>query len=326
MLAAALKKEGKNALAKYILKRLGYAILTIWVVVTLTFIIMKVIPGNPFISDKMTKTTLENLMRFYKLDQPLFIQYLEYLKSVVTFNFGPSMVSATLDANFYITRGLPVSMQLGVQALLTALIFGMLLGVVAALNHNRWPDYISIIIAILGVSVPSFIMSRILTSFFSLKLGWFPVSGWDSMRSTVLPMIALAVLPMAQITRLTRSSMLEVMGMDYIKTARAKGISRIALILRHGVKNASLPIISSLGTITTNLVTGSIVIERIFAIPGMGESLVKSVGNRDYPVIMAATVVYSIILIALTLAIDLIYPFIDPRIKIVGGETVLAEE
>ena len=326
MLAAALKKEGKNALAKYILKRLGYAILTIWVVVTLTFIIMKVIPGNPFISDKMTKTTLENLMRFYKLDRPLFIQYLEYLKSVVTFNFGPSMVSATLDANFYITRGLPVSMQLGVQALLTALIFGMLLGVVAALNHNRWPDYVSIIIAILGVSVPSFIMSRILTSFFSLKLGWFPVSGWASMKSTVLPMIALAVLPMAQITRLTRSSMLEVMGMDYIKTARAKGISRIALILRHGVKNASLPIISSLGTITTNLVTGSIVIERIFAIPGMGESLVKSVGNRDYPVIMAATVVYSIILIALTLAIDLIYPFIDPRIKIVGGETVLAEE
>ena len=307
-------------MAKYILKRLGYAILTIWAVVTITFILMKAIPGDPFADEgKVSAAAIENLRAFYKLDQPIFIQYLNYLKAVATFDFGPSMVSSTLDANYYITKGLPVSMQLGMQALIVALIGGVVLGTIAALNHNRWPDYVSVVIGILGVSVPSFIMARILITIFSVNLKLLPVSGWDTMANTVLPTIAVAALPMAQIMRLMRSSMLEVMGMEYIKTAKAKGMKRISIIVKHGIRNGILPIISSLGTITTNLLTGSFVIEKIFAVPGMGEALVKSVNNRDYPVIMAAAVVYSIILIVLTLAIDILYPFIDPRIKKLGG-------
>lgn len=316
-----------NALAKYILKRVGYAILTVWAVVTITFIIMKAIPGNPFADEgKMSAAALANLMAFYKLDQPLHIQYLNYLKSVVTFDFGPSMVSSTLHPNYYITKGLPVSMELGFQALVVALVLGLILGTVAALNHNKVPDYISVALAIVGVSVPSFIMARVLITVFSVNLGWFPVSGWRSMLHTVMPTVTLAALPTAQITRLMRSSMLEVMGMEYIKTAKAKGLRRIAIIVRHGFRNAILPIVSSLGTTTTTLLTGSFVVEKIFAVPGMGEALVKSVGNRDYPVIMAAAVVYSIILIVLNLIIDLVYPLIDPRIKLTGGEKVAVTE
>lgn len=314
-------------MTKYILKRIGYALLTIWAVVTITFIIMKAIPGNPFATEgKMSQAALANMISYYKLDQPMITQYLNYLKSVVTFDFGPSMVSSTLDVNYYITKGLPVSMQLGLQALILSLVLGTILGTVAALNHNRMPDYLSIALAIVGVSVPSFIMARIFTSFLSVKLGVFPVSGWNSMWHTVLPTITLAALPTAQITRLMRSSMLEVVGMEYIKTARAKGLSRLAIIVKHGLRNAVLPIVSSLGTTATNLLAGSFVVEKIFAIPGMGEALVTSIGNRDYPVIMGAAVVYSVILIVLTLVIDIAYPLIDPRIKLTGGAKVAADK
>lgn len=311
---------------KYVLKRLGFAVLTLWAVVTIVFIIMKLIPGNPFMDEKITEETLKSLMAYYNLDKPMWQQYLGYLKSVITFDFGPSMTSSTLDANYYITKGLPVSMQLGGQALLVALAGGLFLGTVAALNHNRWPDYVSVVIGILGVSVPSFIMARILISIFAVHLGWFPVSGWKTTLYTILPTLAVAALPMAQTTRLMRSSMLEVMGMEYIRTAKAKGIPRLRLIVRHGIRNAILPIVSSLGTTATNLLTGSFVVEKIFAIPGMGEALYKSVNNRDYPVIMAAAVVYSLVLIIITLLIDICYPLIDPRIKLKGGATIAAEE
>ena len=312
-------------MAKYILKRIGYAVLTIWAVVTLTFIMMKAIPGNPFATEgSMSAASFANLMAFYKLDRPLHIQYLSFLKGVITFDFGPSLVSSTLHPNYYLTRGLPVSMRLGFQALVVALVFGILLGIIAALNHNRFGDYISTIVALVGVSVPSFIMARILITYFSVNLRWFPPAGWKSPIYSVLPTIALAALPMAQITRLMRSSMLDVMSMDYIKTARAKGLSRTAIVVKHGVRNAILPIISSLSTTATNLFTGSFVVEKIFGVPGMGDALVKSVGNRDYPVIMMAAVVYSIIFIVITLAIDLLYPLIDRRIKLTGGVKLAA--
>lgn len=316
-------------MAKYFLKRLGYAILTLWAVVTITFIVMKAIPGNPFANnEKLNAATLANLMAYYKLDLPIWQQYLNYLKSIVTFDFGPSMVSTTLNANYYITKGLPVSMQLGGQALIVAVFGGITLGTIAALNHNKWPDYISVAIGILGVSVPSFIMARILISVFAVNLGWLPVSGWKSQLHTILPTLAVAALPLANITRLARSSMLEIMGMEYIKTAKAKGLSRMAIIVRHGVRNAILPIVSTLGTTATTLLTGSFVVEKIFAVPGMGEALYKCVHNRDYSVIMAAAVVYSLVLITITLAIDLLYPLIDPRIRNLGGgvKVVVNEE
>lgn len=316
----------KSELIIYILKRLGFALLTVWAVITITFIIMKAIPGNPFADEKIQPAALENLMRYYKLDRPLWEQYLSYLKSAVTFDFGPSLVSSTLSPNYYISSGLPISMELGLRALVLSLFAGIILGSVAAIYHNRIPDYLASIAALIGVSVPTFIMARILVIIFSANLGWLPSSGWDSQISTILPTITLAALPTATFTRLMRSSMLDVLSQDYIKTAKAKGLSGLAVIMKHALKNALLPIVSSLSTVVTNLLTGSFVIEKIFRIPGMGDALVKSVGNRDYPVIMAATVVYSLILIVITLIVDLIYPLIDPRIKLTGGAKVAAVE
>ncbi len=313
----------KNNLAyfKYVAKRIGYAIVTLWAVVTITFIMMQLVPGSPFAGEgNISSTSIANLEAYYGLDQPLIIQYVRYLKSVAMWDFGPSMVNAKLSPNYYITNNLPITIQLGLQAAVVAIIGGLTLGIVAALYHNKFLDYFSIVFAIVGVSVPSFIMARILTVIFAQNLGWFPVARWESFSSTILPTITLAVLPMAQIARLMRSSMLEVLGMDYIKTAKAKGLTRPAIIVKHAIRNAILPVISMLGTTIAGLLTGSFVVEKIFAIPGMGDALIKSINNRDYPVIMAATVVYCLMLIGITLIIDLIYPLIDPRIDIVKGE------
>ncbi len=307
----------------YVLKRIGYAIVTLWAVVTITFVMMQMVPGSPFAGEgKISETSKANLAAFYGTDQPKAVQYVKYLKSVATWDFGPSMTNPKLSPNDYISNNLPVTIQLGMQAAILAIVLGLLLGVIAALFHNRFLDYFSMVIAIIGVSVPSFIMARILTVIFAQNLGWLPVARWETFASTILPTVALAFLPMAQIARLMRSSMLEVLGMDYIKTAKAKGLSRDAVIVKHAIRNAILPVISMLGTTIAGLVTGSFVIEKIFAIPGMGEALVKSIQARDYPVIMASTVVYCIILIALTLIIDLIYPLIDPRIDLVKGGSI----
>ncbi len=308
---------------RYVAKRLGYAVITLWAVVTITFGMMRIVPGSPFAGEgKVSATAQANLEAFYGLDKPVPIQYLNYLKSVATWDFGPSMVNPKLSPNAYISNNLPITMQLGIQATIVAVAFGLLLGITAALFHNKFLDYFAMLVAIVGVSVPSFIMARILVIVFAQNLQWLPVAKWDSFASTILPTMALAFLPMAQIARLMRSSMLEVLGMDYIKTAKAKGLTQTAIIFKHAVRNAILPVISMLGTTVAGLLTGSFVIEKIFAIPGMGDALIKSINNRDYPVIMAATVVYCIILIALTLFIDLIYPLIDPRIDIVKGDGV----
>ncbi len=305
---------------KYVANRVGYAIITLWAVVTITFIMMNLAPGGPFAGEgNISTTSVENLEAYYGLDKPLPVQYIKYLKSVVTWDFGPSMFNEKLSPNYYITNNLPVTIQLGLQATIVAVCGGLFLGIIAALYHNKFLDYFSIVFAIIGVSVPSFIMARILTIIFAQKLGWFPVARWESYASTILPTVSLAFLPMAQIARLMRSSMLEVLGMDYIKTAKSKGLTRRVVIIKHAVRNAVLPVVSMLGTTVASLLTGSFVIEKIFAVPGMGEALIKSITNRDYPVIMAATVVYCLVLIVLTLVVDLIYPLIDPRIDLVKG-------
>lgn len=311
----------------YVGKRILWAFLTLWAVVTITFILMKAVPGNPFASEgNVSQASVDNLMRYYKLDQPWYIQYGSYLKSVATFDFGPSMVNDRLDANYYISNGLPVTMQLGMQAAITAIIGGLFLGIIAALYHNKFFDYFTMFLAIVGVSVPSFIMARLLIIVFAQNLGWFPVAKWESMWSTVLPTIALASFPMAQIARLMRSSMLEVMSQDYIKTAKAKGLAKPAIIVKHAIRNAILPVVSTLGSTIAYLLTGSFVVEKIFVIPGMGDALIKSIGNRDYPIIMASTVVYCIALIVLTLIVDLLYPLIDPRIDLVSTGGVVKND
>lgn len=310
-----------DSVLKYALKRFALALLTLWVIITVTFVLMHSIPGNPFKKEgKMPPGVYENLQRHYNLDKPKIVQYGIYLKSLSRLNFGPSLRSATLSVNYYIKKGFPVSLHLGLQALVIAICFGIFLGVIAALHHNKWPDYLSMILAIIGISVPSFILATVLINYIAVEWKLLPVATWKTWKHTILPSISLAMLPMAYIARLMRSSMLEVLGQDYIKTAKAKGLSKSIVIIKHAIRNAILPVVTVLGIIITNLVTGSFVIEKIFGVPGMGEMFVKSIQNRDYPVILGATVFYSAILILVTFAVDIIYTFVDPRIKLAGGK------
>jgi len=302
---------------KYLLKRIGMAIVTIWAVITITFFLMHSIPGNPFRTEsKMPKTVYENLQKKYGLDKPLSQQYFIYLGKIVKGDFGDSMKSKVETVNDMIKRGFPVSATIGFQALLIAICFGPALGAVAALNQNKWPDYFSMILAIIGISVPSFIMGTIFIQFLARNIKWLPIGGWGEFRHTILPSVALSLMSMAQIARLMRSSMLEVLGQDYIKTAASKGITKATVVLKHAVRNAILPVVSVLGFIVSNLLVGSFIIERIFGIPGLGLFFVMSINNRDYPLIMGTTIFYSIILVIMLLLVDCAYMFIDPRIKL----------
>ncbi|HEY4554403.1 MAG TPA: ABC transporter permease [Bacillaceae bacterium] len=301
---------------KYTLKRLMWAVLTLWVIITLTFIIMKVIPGNPFAKEgAMPPAVYKNLQRHYNLDKPEMVQYGLYLKSLLQLDLGPSMKSQSLTVNDYIKKGFPVSLHLGLQALTIAIAFGLILGVIASLNRNRWPDYLAMILAIIGISVPSFILATFLINYVAVEWRLLPVATWKSWAHTILPSISLAMMPMAYIARLMRSSMLEVMNQDYILTAKAKGLARSTVIIKHAIRNAILPVVTVLGILTANLVTGSFIIEHIFGIPGMGEMFVKSIFNRDYSVILGSTVFYSAILVFLIFIVDIAYTWIDPRIK-----------
>lgn len=306
---------------KFVLRRLLMAIATMWVIITVTFFIMHAIPGDPFAKEgKMPERVYENLKAQYGLDKPLPEQYVIYLKNVVKGDLGQSMKSQAETVNQMIGRGAPVSARLGIQAFIIAIILGPALGSVAALYQNKAPDYIMMIIAIIGISVPSFIFATLLIQFVAKNVAWLPIGGWGEFRHTVLPSLALALMPMASSARLMRSSMLEVLGQDYIRTARAKGLSNFKVIMNHAVRNAILPIVSTLGTTLSGLLTGSFVIEKIFGIPGLGNFFVSSITNRDYTLIMGTTIFYSIILIVLLLIVDILYVVIDPRIKLTGGD------
>ena len=299
---------------KYIAKRLGMAILTIWAVVTITFFLMHSVPGNPFNKEgKMPEAVYENLLEKYGLDKPLSEQYVIYLKNLLQGNLGESMKSRVETVNDMVGRGFPVSAYLGLEALIIALIFGPAL---AAIYQNRTPDYIAMVVAIIGISVPSFMMGTLLIQFVAKNISALPIGGWGQFRHTILPAIALSLMPLAYMARLMRSSMLEVLGQDYIKTAQSKGISNSAVILKHAVRNAILPIISVLGTLISGLLTGSFVVEKIFGIPGLGSLFVKAISNRDYTLIMGTTIFYAIVLVAMLFFVDLAYMAIDPRIKL----------
>ncbi len=304
---------------KYIGKRFLWSLVTLWAIITITFVLMHSIPGNPFLQEsKMPPSVYENLQKHYNLDKPKIVQYGLYFQSLVKLDFGPSMKSSAMTVNDYIKQGFPVSLHLGLQALLIAVTFGLILGVIASLNRNRWPDYLSMILAIVGISVPNFILATFLINFVAVEWGLLPVALWKGWEYTILPSIALAMMPMAYIARLMRSSMLEVLNQDYIVTAKAKGMPRPVVIIKHGIRNAILPIVTVIGIISANLITGSFIIESIFGIPGMGEMFVKGIANRDYPVILGSTIFYSFILIFLIFIVDIAYTLIDPRIKITG--------
>lgn len=306
---------------KYIVRRFLFMLLSLWVIITATFFLMRLAPGNPFTSEKKLPPEIEaNLNAFYGLDQPWYKQYWDYITGIASWDFGPSFKYKSQTVNDLINSGFPVSLTLGLEALFIAVSFGVLLGVIAALFHNKWPDYCSMVIAVLGISVPSFIMATLLQYIFAMKLQIFPVALWESPKHTVLPALALAATPLAYIARLTRSSMLEVMANDYIKTAKSKGLSQRAITIKHAIRNAILPVVSYLGPLTASVITGSVVIEQIFGIPGLGSHFVTSIQNRDYTVIMGMTSFYSIILLVCIFLVDVAYGFIDPRIKLAGGK------
>ncbi|MEC1894384.1 ABC transporter permease [Cytobacillus firmus] len=301
----------------YIIKRLIAMVVTLWFIITLTFFLMHSIPGSPFNEERNTSEAVQrNMEKFYHLDEPLYVQYGMYLKSVATFDFGPSIKNSSQTVNEMLGRGFPVSFELGIVTLIVAVFSGIALGIIAALRHNGFIDYLAMTIAVLGISVPNFVLATLLIQQLAVNLAILPVATWSSPKHMILPTLALATGPMAIIARLTRSSMLEVLTQDYIKTAKAKGLSPVKIVFKHALRNALLPVVTVLGSLAASILTGTFVIEKIFAIPGMGKYFVESINTRDYPVIMGTTVFYSSILIIMLFLVDIAYGVLDPRIKL----------
>jgi len=299
---------------KYIIKRVIFAIFTIWVVITLTFFIMHIIPGGPFTSEKAVSAAVQAAMeKKYGLDKPLFTQYLTYLGDVVRFRFGPSLKMRGQMVIDIINNGMKVSVRLGLIAAGLATLFGTVLGSLAALKRNTVFDRIIMVLTTAFVSMPSFIIGTLLLIVFAVKTHVFPANGATA-AGYVLPVLTLMFYPMSYITRLTRSSMLDVLGQDYIRTAKAKGVSKTKIIFGHALKNALIPVITYLGPELAYITTGSLVVEQIFAIPGIGRAFVNSITGRDYPLIMGTTIVLASLIVIMNLISDLLYKVVDPRI------------
>lgn len=310
---------GVYHLLRYIVKRLLFMLLSLYLIISATFFLMRAAPGGPFTSEKqVSPEILANLNAYYGLDKPWYHQYFDYLVKVAHWDFGPSFKYKGQSVNDLISSGFPVSFTLGMEAIFIAIAIGVLLGVIAAMKHNKWQDYTAMIIAVFGISVPSFIMATVLQYIFAIKLEMFPVARWESFMYTVLPALALSATPTAFIARLTRSSMLDVLSNDYIKTAKAKGLRQSAITIKHTIRNALLPVVSYMGPLVAGILTGSFIIEKIFGIPGLGDHFVTSITNRDYTVIMGVTVFYSVLLLVSILLVDIAYGLIDPRIKLTG--------
>lgn len=291
-------------------------IVTLFVIISITFIMMHAIPGGPFTREKaLPEPVLQALNAKYHLDDPLWKQFVDYVKGVLTFNLGPSFQRAGVTVNDLIRKGFPATLKIGLASVVVIIIVGIPLGILSALKQNKWQDGLVMFIATIGVTIPSFVMATGIIYIFSAKLGWLPSNGLTSWKHMIGPVIALSGFSLSFVARLTRSSMLEVLQQDYIRTARAKGLSNNKVIYKHALKNALIPVVTYLGPMIASLLTGSFVIEKVFAIPGMGKHFVESVGNRDYTVLMGITIFYALFLVIMVLLVDILYSFIDPRIK-----------
>lgn len=301
----------------YIVKRILLAIFTVWVVITVTFFVMHSVPGGPFVGEKATTPAVQAAMEAkYGLDKPLGEQYLTYLKDIVTkFDFGPSLKQRGRMVIDIIADGMKTSVKLGVIAAALSAVVGIVLGAVAALRRNKLSDRIIMVITTAFVSMPSFIMGSLLLALFAIKLKLLPANG-STPAGLVLPIVTLALYPMAYITRLTRSSMLDVLGQDYIRTAKAKGVSGAKIIFGHALKNSLIPVLTYLGPMLAYIVTGSLVVEQIFAVPGIGRAFVSSITNRDYPMIMGTTIILAALIVIMNLVTDILYKVVDPRITL----------
>ena len=301
---------------RYIIKRILMAIVTLWAVITITFFVMKAVPGDPFASEKaVTPAAKAALEAKYGLDKPLMEQYKNYLIGALRFDFGPSLKQRGRDVTTIILDGIKTSAKIGLIALVLATVTGILLGSVAALRRNTIFDRIIMVITTAFVSMPSFIMGSLLLILFSVTLHWLPANG-AAKGGLILPVITLSLYPMSYITRLTRSSMLDVLGQDYIRTAKAKGVSERNVILKHALKNSLIPVITYFGPELAYIVTGSLVVEQIFAVPGIGRAFVNSITGRDYTLIMGTTVVLASLIVIMNLVSDIMYKIVDPRITL----------
>lgn len=301
----------------YIIKRILNALVVLWVVITITFFLMHAIPGGPFTAEKsLPPYVLHSIEERYKLNDPIYVQYGDYLTNLVQGDLGPSFKYPGRSVNDIIKDGFPVSFKLGMEAILLAIIIGIPSGVIAATHKDKWQDKFVDFFTTLGVAVPSFVVAALLIYILSTKLHLLPAAMWNGWRYEIMPALALSGMPMSFIARLTRSSMLDVLSQDYIKTAKAKGLSWSKVLVKHALPNSLIPVITYIGPMTAGILTGSFVIESIFAIPGLGQYFVTSIYNRDYTVILGVTIFYSVIVIVLNMLVDLIYPLLDPRIKL----------
>jgi oligopeptide transport system permease protein len=305
-------------LLAYILRRLVSVAMVVFVVTTATFFLMHAIPGGPFTREKALAPQIKrNIEARYRLNDPLWKQYVDYMRNLIRWDLGPSYKHQGRTVNDIINEGFPVSAKLGALAIVFSLAVGVPAGIIAAIKQNRWQDNVVMAAAIIGVSVPSFVLATLLMYVFAVKLRWLPAALWGTPKHAIMPMLALSGFPTAFFARLTRSSTLEVLSQDYIRTARAKGLAWFVVIYRHVVKNAILPVVTYLGPLIANVLTGSFVVESIFAIPGLGRYYVTSIYNRDYTTILGVTVFYSILLVGLNFLVDIAYGYVDPRIKLV---------
>lgn len=303
----------------YALRRLASAIPTLLIIITIAFFMMRLAPGGPFDREKTLPPEIEaNILKAYNLDKPIHLQYFDYLKNIAKGDFGPSYKYLDFTVTDLIKQGFPVSLRLGLYAITLAIVVGVTAGTFAALNQNSIFDYMVMGVAMTGIAIPNFVMAPLLALVFGVYLSVLPVAGWGggALKYQILPVITLALPQIAYVARLTRGSMVEVMNSNFIRTARAKGLREKLVVVRHALRGGLLPVVSYLGPATAAVITGSVVIESIFDVPGIGRYFINGALNRDYPVVMGVVIFYAVLIIFLNLVVDLIYGFFDPRVKV----------
>lgn len=303
-------------MVKYVLKRVLIALTTVFVLATVTFFLTKLLPGDPFMNEKIPKEVQELQKAYYGLDKPVLEQYVKYMGNLITGNLGTSIKFVGRQVTDIIAEFFPVSATLGLISMLFAELIGMLFGILCAQYRNRWPDYVLMVFAILGIALPSMVIGPILRYFFAVKLQWLPVGGWGELRHMIMPAFVLGLGTVAGNTRSMRACMLAVTTQDYVKTARAKGMKPSRVVMKHELKNSLVPMITGLGPAIAGVLMGSFVVEQIFVIPGLGKHFVNAVSTLDYPLIMGLTIFYGAFLVVMNLLVDILYGVVDPRIRV----------
>ena len=307
-------------MTKYVLERLCYMFVSLFIVITITFFLMKLMPGSPFNDTKLNAQQKEILNEKYGLNDPVALQYVNYLKNVVTGDFGNSFQYHNMPVWDLVKPRLIPSMEMGITAMVIGVVLGLVLGVAAATKQNTWVDYTTTIISVIAVSVPSFVLAVLLQYVFAVKLEWFPVAGWEGFSTAILPSLALSATVLATVARYIRAEMIEVLSSDYILLARAKGNSTLKVLFGHALRNALIPIITIIVPMLAGILTGTLTIENIFGVPGLGDQFVRSITTNDFSVIMATTILFSTLFIVSIFIVDILYGVIDPRIRVQGGK------